>query len=329
MKVGIYARWQRRDTTYAAVQIAELMSLRQHEVTILTPTPTRPAVSGFWDHRVRHDAQVKFADWAAPLAAVIWMFWPQPAQVEWANKAGKRTILVPDWADMAAIGEVGPRFHRIMAATRRWAAMLRNEGVRVAACPWSPMLPVTLRALTRPVRVYVPPHDRPGDVDDALAVDIVEAMLDLDRDVQATISTDGHRGAVVKRLERLAKASRRLTLARPEDYHRQVLRFGEHSLTLLAPVVENMGMSALCSLHMGTPIIGLDVPPFDEIAAATNAIVVPARGDPLDFLESLMTLIQGPRLAQLFDGCPGGLERRRAEFEHAWAMALAPGGTSR
>jgi hypothetical protein len=324
MKIGIYARWQRRDTTYAAVQIAELMSLWQHEVTILTPTPKRPSVSGFWDNRVRHDGHVRFADWAAPLAAVIWMFWPRLEQVEWANKAGKRTILVPDWADMVSLEEVGPLFWRIMAPTRRWAALLRAANVRVSGCPWSPMLPITLRALTTPVQVYMPPVLRPGDIDDSLVVDIVEAMLDLDRYVRATVSTDGHRGGVVKRLERLAKSQRRLTLAKPEDYHRQILRFGEHSLTLLAPAIENMGMSALCSLHMGTPLIGLDVPPFDEIAGPKNSVLVGRQADRLEFLESLMTLIQGPRLAQLFDGCPGGLEQRRTEFEHAWSSALAP-----
>jgi hypothetical protein len=81
-------------------------------------------------------------------------------------------------------------------------------------------------------------------------------------------------------------------------------------------------MSALCSLHMGTPIIGLDVPPFSEIAGARNAILVPARTGGLVFLEELMTLIQSPRLSQLFADCPCGLERRRAEFERVWTNTI-------
>ena len=83
MKVGIYTRWQRRDSTYAAIQIADLMSLWQHEVTILTPTPKRPTVSNFWDSRVRQDSNIRFTDWAAQLAVVIWTFWPTPGQLEW------------------------------------------------------------------------------------------------------------------------------------------------------------------------------------------------------------------------------------------------------
>jgi hypothetical protein len=327
MKVGIYTRWQRRDSTYAAIQIAELLTRWQHEVTILTPTPKKSVVSNFWDNQVRYDSQVRFTEWASPLAVVIWMFWPPSVQPEWAGKASKRAILVPDWADMQAVEAIGPLFWRIMAPTRRWARMFADTGVvNVVPCPWSPMLPITLRTHVGPVRVYVPPGDRPIEGDDVLIIDVAEAMIELDRSVEITISIDGHRGTTVKRLERLAKAKPRLTLIRPEDYQRQIIRYTEHSLTLLPSLFESFGISALCSFHMGTPIISLDMPPLEEMASSRNSVLVEHHADRLSLLEAALTLVEGPKLAQLFAGCPVGLERRRNEFESAWASALAATG---
>jgi glycosyltransferase involved in cell wall biosynthesis len=323
MNVGIYTRWQRRDSTYAAIQVADLLTQR-HAVTILTPTPRRPAVSGFWDGRVRHD--VRFVDWAGPLDVVIWTACPRPEPVAWAAAAGKRTVLVPAWDDLDAIVRAGPRFGRIMAPTYRWARFFAALGARnVVTCPWSPMLPVTLRAPADPVRVYVPPIERPGEADDGLVVEVVEALLELDRSVRATVAIDGRRGGVVRRIERRAKAEPRLTLARPEDYHRQVLRYGEHSLTLIPGGAEGFGMSALCSLHMGTPVVGFDTPPLAELAGPGNSVLVEDR-DGIDLLAALIPLVAGVGLAKLFAGCSRGLGRRRAGFEAAWGEALADGG---
>jgi hypothetical protein len=343
MNVGIYTRWQRRDSTYAAIQIADLMSQWQHEVTILTPTTPKPPVSGFWDGRVRHDSQVRFTEWAAPLSVLIWTFCPHPSQSVWAKSANKRTILVPDWADLHVIDEVGPTFWRIVAPTYCWAQLLKDRGARnVVFCPWSPMLPITRRSSSSPVQVYVPPVDRPGDEDDGLAVDVVEAMLTLNHSAKATISMDGRRGAIAKRLERLAKAEPRLTLDKPADYQQQVLRYSDHSLTLISTVVENFGMSALFSFHMGTPVVGFNIQSRNEMANPQNSVLVNCKatgcspGEPAllvsadrrNLLDALMALVEQPELSQLFDGCPRGLERRRTRFEAGWADMIASGRRS-
>jgi glycosyltransferase involved in cell wall biosynthesis len=322
MNIGIYTRWQRRDSTYAAIQIADLLSQWRHEVTILTPTPTKPPVSSFWDGHVRHDSQVRFTEWAAPLALVIWLFCPHPGQPVWAKNANKRTVLVPDWADLSVISEVGPLFWRVLAPTRCWANLLADRGARnVVHCPWSPVLPITERSHAGPVKVYVPPVDRPGEDDESTAVDIIEAVLSLNKSVQATISTDGRRSALAKRLERLAKAQPRLTLDRPADYHQQVLRYGEHSLTMLTTVVENFAMSALCSFHMGTPVVGFNAPSLDEVANPQNSVLV-ALSDQRGLLDALMALIEQPKLSRLFAGCQAGLAQRRLEFEAVWMDAV-------
>ena len=102
-----------------------------------------------------------------------------------------------------------------------------------------------------------------------------------------------------------------------------MLRYGEHSLTLLPEAGENFGMAALCSLHMGTPVVGFSSPPLDEVADPGNSLLVEARGaDRMGLLDGLMTLIEGPGLPRLFAGCPAGLEQRRGAFEGAWAHVL-------
>jgi glycosyltransferase involved in cell wall biosynthesis len=328
MNVGIYTRWQRRDSTYAAIQVADLLSQWQHDVAILTPTPTKPPVSSFWDARVARDALVRFTDWAESRALVIWTFCPDPAQLNWIVRAGKRAIVVPDWADLHLIDEVSALCWRIYAPTLHWARVLEGRGARnVVLCPWSPVLPITIRTLVPPVRVYVPPVDRPGE-DDELAVDVVEGLLALDRAVVATVSIDGRRGALAKRLDRLAHIEPRLTLDRPLDYHHQILRYGDHSLTLLSAVVENFAIPALCSFHMGTPVIGFNAPTLAEAASPQNAVLVdcgaaPAAVDCRDLLEALMVLVEPSRLSQLFSGCAAGLAQRRLGFESAWRAAVS------
>lgn len=337
MNIGIYTRWQRRDSTYAAIQVADLVSQWQHDVTILTPTPTKPPVSSFWDGRVHHDSQVRFTDWAAPLSLVIWTFCPHPGQLLWAKNTNKRTILIPDWADLRAIDETGSAFWRIMAPTRGWMQRLRAGKTRnIVFCPWSPMLPITKRLPDKTVRIYVPPIERAGDEDGDLAVDVVEAALTLDKLVQATISMNGCRSSVAKRLERLARVEPRLTLDRPADYHQQVLRYGEHSLTLLSTVMENFCMSALCSFHMGTPVVGFNVQSLDEVANQRNSVLVDCEAtgcapgttttlvpnDRRNLLDAIMTLLDGQELSRLFAGCHTGLAQRRLEFEAAWLAVV-------
>jgi hypothetical protein len=337
MNVGIYTRWQRRISTYAAIQIADLMSQWQHDVTILTPTPRKPLVSSFWDKRVRHDSQIRFTDWAATLDIVIWTFCPQPAQPTWVAKAGKRAILVPDWDDLRAIGEAGRQFWRVMAPSQHWVHILKDRGLRNATlCPWSPMLPVTNRQPDGSLKVYVPPVDRPEDSGDGSVIDVVEALFEYDQSVQVTVSMDGRRGVLVKRLENLAKIEPRLTLDRPVNYQQQLLRCGEHSVTLLSSTIYNFGMWALFSLHMGTPIVGFDTQTLDELANPRNSILVPCSAasfvpdeltllmpaDRQSLIDALMLLTEPAELSRISAGCSIGLEQRRLDFEAAWLDAV-------
>jgi glycosyltransferase involved in cell wall biosynthesis len=210
-----------------------------------------------------------------------------------------------------------------MVPARRWAGQLASLGIRnVVACPWSPMLPATRRSPAGPFRLYVPPVLRPGGDDDT-ALAVVEAVLARDRGALVAVSTCGRHHAAAKRLDRLARAEPRLTLDRPVDYHRHLLRYGEHSLTLLPAVPENFAMVALCSLHMGTPVVGLDAAPLGELANGENSVLVAGREDLPD---AVLGLAGGPALARLFAGCPAGLARRRRDFEAAWAGVLPPAG---
>lgn len=322
MRVGIHTRWQRRDVTYAAIQLADLFSRWGHHVALFTPTPRPARVSRYWDGKVRGAARVRFTDWAADLDTVIWTSCPHVGQPAWADKAGKQTVLLGDPGDGPLIEEAYPAFHKVLAPSGHAARALAGARLKnVVACPWSPVLPVTVRveAIDAP-RLYVPPADRPGPAAPDAAAAAIGPALAVQPHAVATVSLDGRPRPAARDLRRLARAfPGRLTLLTGEDYDRQLLRYGEHDLTLLTGTAGGFGVAALCSLHMGTPVVGYLAQPLEEVVAGRSGVLVPRAGRPEDRIRlagALMRVLGSPSaLLRYRAGCPAGLTRRREAFE--------------
>lgn len=333
MRIGICTPWQRRDVTYAAIQLADLFSRWGHHVSVLTSTGHPAAVSRYWDGRACPATRQKFTTWLADLDSVVWTACPRVEQVAWAEKAGKQTVLVADPADGRLIAEVYPAFHKVLAPSGCALRVLAEARLRnVVACPWSPLLPVTTRIypVDRPARVYVPPVDRPGSTVPAAAVEVVAALLANRSGATATVSLDGRPRATAHRLRRLAhEYPGRLILLPREDYDRQLLRHGEHDVTLLTATSEVFGMTALCAVHMGTPVVGYAVAPLEEVVGGRCGVLVAggSAGGPTRLARRLGRVVDDSlELARLRDDCPVGLISRRQAFEHALSgIAARPG----
>jgi hypothetical protein len=319
MRLGICTRWQRRDVTYAAIQLADLFSRWGHSVSILTITSSPALVSHYWDRKVLSGRNARFTDWASALDVVLWTSCPHRGQVVWTNKAGKQTVLLADPADGDRITHVYPDFSQVLAPSRYAARMLAVAGLRnVIPCAWSPVLPPTRKdRRDTELRVYVPP----AAGNDALAV--IEALLGNYR-FTASVSADGHCPAALRRFRRLAREYRdRLTILPREDYDRQLASYAEHDLTLLAVGQTALGMEALCSIHMGTPVLAYRVHPLDEIVGGHAGDLVDriSENDALQLARRLALYVTEPeRIDPAFNGCPDGLTDRREAFEIGLTM---------
>jgi glycosyltransferase involved in cell wall biosynthesis len=91
----------------------------------------------------------------------------------------------------------------------------------------------------------------------------------------------------------------------------------------LASTAECFGMTALCSLHAGVPVMAFSAPPLDEfIEPGNNGILIPSRD--LTRFETALTQLTGQpdRLARLRLTCSAGLAERAHDFEQAWGTIL-------
>lgn len=346
MNVGIVTRYQPRDSTYAAIQLAGLARCMGNQASVYTTTPRRPVVHPAWDGRVVRDA--RFTDWAGPLDLVVWMDCPPADQLAWAVASGpghrrRVAVLVASWEDsLSEIRTIYPGFAAVVAPSSALAAHLRECGTEnLREIPWSPRLPVTCPRPVpddRPISVHFPLCELQGREHDAAAVDLIERLLRVDMPVSIRASLDGRSGEVVRRLERRAKAHARLTLAKCNGFEETFIALGEHDLTALTTVSESFGMMALCSLHAGSPVIGPGAPPLDEFLVdgkngalvagefreVQPGLVIPSLADQDAFEARLLAVLSDRAgLSGLRLSCTAGLEARAANFDELWAEFLS------
>jgi glycosyltransferase involved in cell wall biosynthesis len=338
VNVGVHTRYQPRESTYAAIQVADLARDCGNEVSVFTTTPRRPPVHARWDCRVVRD--VPFTAWAASLDLIVWMDVPSAEQVTWAMRprdglGPRRTVLVADrehTRDM--LRDVYPRFTHVVAPSLASATHLRAAGVDgVVSIPWSPRLPVTRRGpAPADVRLHFPLCTVQDRGQDPLVLDLVERLLRRAAPADVRVTMNGRSGEIVRRLERRAREYGRLTLGRCADFESLVLCLGEHDVTVLPVAGGSFGMVALCSLHAGVPVVTFDAVPVDEfVHDGRHGVLVRGTGvdgvDTVDvdrFEDALSRLLdRGTRLAEMQSACTEGLAARVGEFERAWAVILS------
>jgi hypothetical protein len=344
MNVGVHVRYQSLDLTYAALQVADLAVCCGNGVSVYTTTPRRRPVHARWDGRVVRG--VKFTDWAETLDLIIWVGCPLIEQVQWTLRGRKgllrrRAVLVATWDDTGEmIRTVYPAFSDVVAPSHAAAEVLGAATMKnVRTIPWSPRLPITVRPPLdegqRP-SLHFPLHDARRE-HDAATVDMIERILRHGVAADVHVSLNGRSGEVVRRLERRAREHTNLTLARCTDFELFLLALGAHDLTVLVGVGDAFGMTALCSLHAGTPVVAFDAPPLDELVisgkhgvlvpgAVTHAPpggAVPGIRDYAQFEVTLARVLeQHKHLAALRANCSVGLAVRAARFEQMWGSIL-------
>jgi hypothetical protein len=331
MNVGIYARYQPRETTYAAIRVAQLARQFGNQVSFLATTPRRGLVHADWDDRVLRD--VRFTDWAETLDTIIWLECPLIEQVLWSRRARKgrsrrRVILIASPHDSeVAIRQVYPAFDSVVAPSDELAlGLLQGYGLKtVLAAPWSPGLPVTVRRGAHgPLRLHFLLWEPPYPGSDVTALAIIGNLLAAQVDIAIHVTLNSRSGETVRYLGRHARADGRMTFSRGSDFETLLLAFGDHDLTVDVTPANVFGILPLCSLHAGTPTIVADgMVARAIIADGRYGACVPA-GDPAEFLAAIDCIVVCPDLLdRMREGCPAWLRQRARDFEGAWATLLS------
>ncbi len=333
MDVGIVTRYQHRDVTLAAIQLCDLFA-PLGRVHILTTTPVPPRLHQQWDRRVMPVSLLPrrraFTTWfkIARPRLMIWTEAPALGQVAYANARGCMTVLVATCReDEDAIRRVYPEFSRVVAPSRAALDVLTYQFKlnNVVAAPWSPM-----RAVTRkrpgppgPMRYHVPLAGSMAAGVPAEAVGMMRSLMAA-TPCEFTVSHSHWAPATLRMLVRLAREVPRLTLVKAGVYDSHLVELAAHDATVVLSQLDPFGMSALCSLHMGTPVIAYKTPPMNEIVRdLENGVLVTGGDDAAGALARMEgTLheiaVDTGLLARTRDWTFTGLVKRRRAFEKAW-----------
>ena len=101
MCVGIYTHYAHCDQAYYAVRLAELFRIVGVPFDIYSDIlPARLQLSH--DRAVRSREQLTFTDWVKKQQVVIWTHIPRVEQINYCQRRGIKTVLVPMWQDMVS-----------------------------------------------------------------------------------------------------------------------------------------------------------------------------------------------------------------------------------
>lgn len=335
MSIGICTRYSRHEATFAAIRIAEWARRSGRELSIFSITDQRISIDPRWDREVVHDQL--FTQWVEGCDTIVWTTIPHPEQVYWARRQGKRCVAVVLWHELILEDrESMTLFDQLICPSIACYQLLRGWGLRNLMCaPWDCGSPFFSKPAEHPVikpRLLLPLWDGNARRTEMTAIDIIGRALYRDSQVEATIvyNSSTIRAAGVKKLKDLQKWFQpRLVIRKGVHPTERPLLFQEHDLTLWPSHWESLGLTGLTSIAMGTPVMGFNFRPTNEILSESNGVPVRCSGERVNDLglpcaipdyemmdELLHQAVKDPAyIRQLQTTVLDGAEQRRAGFE--------------
>lgn len=285
MQIGIYTRYQRRDPTYMAIQLAELISRRGGEVSVLSDTPNFIPVDPHWDRRTLRYRQTQFTQWARELDLLVWTHIPPTAQARWCRKHDIATVLLFPWDEFWHHDPQQMRaITRVVSPLRACGALLRDsyDMRNVTVIPWAASLP--------PLRRFPASRESPPRLPKVLfplvscqplrmETSIVNMACCVARSGLASVEVmyDVVAGYCRRQLMRLHKSELPITVTRVRDELQQRIKYAEADLVVWGSLIETCGLTGLRSLTMGTPVVSFKRAPAEEfVVNGRNGFLVDA-----------------------------------------------------
>lgn len=268
MRVGIVCRYQANSSTFAALAMARVLTQQRIAVSFYSRTklPTF-TVDTDWDKQITGPGE-SFTEWGKTCQTLVWFQPPPVDEVRWAKRQGIRAVLVANWLELSCrcYSQLEP-FDSVLSPVRVACDYLRDRlGLEnVYPCPWALGLPSVCRPTNGYQRLLVPVFDDGAKTLKQLLMGL-EWLLTALPAVSVCVPHTGRLSTVCqRRLSALTKRHPQLQLVVDKAIGRRHLYYGQADLTLLYKPEDDFGLAALTSLTMGTPIVGFNCPPWNEL----------------------------------------------------------------
>lgn len=343
MRIGLFTRYQPNELTRVALQLADWLSQRHVPVTIRAKGHIGTVDPG-WDRTIIHDrSSLVFTEWAKGCSAIVWTHTPPAEQLRWAKEKKIRNIYLASWDELDVDPtQAYPLFHKIVLPSRVPADMLKRSHklTNVVTVPLYPNLPITQkgsRALSPHVRILVPLYSQTTTAVHCETMRTMSRVLDNVPDASVTILYHRLNGIATRLLDELRKEyGSRLKACSGLLTSELHLCYAQHDITVWPSQQENFGLIGATSLYLGTPVIGFDIPPINEIIRNgrngvlldTNVSIGAAgtRWATLHYQrleKAVIEVAQDPALlSTLQQNTAEGLEHRMLTFNESWMSLL-------
>ena len=282
MSVGIVTRYSRHEAAFAAIRVAEWFTRQGRDVSIFSVTDHRVSLDPRWDGQVIPYGTMLFTDWLQQLDWVVMTAVPHPEQIHWCKAHGKKTAIVVLWHELYVEDrEALAHTDCLICPSRACFELLKGWGLRNLLCvPWDCGSPFFTKPadyeIGRP-RLLLPIWDGNARRTEMTAIDIIGRALYRHPDVEATIAYNSStvRSKGVRLMKEMQKwFGDRLTLTKGVHPNDRPLLYQQHDLTIWPSHWESLGLVGLTSVAMGTPVMGFNFRPTNEILTESNGVPV-------------------------------------------------------
>lgn len=339
--LGIISRYQKHDSTFAAVAIAQKLQERGEKFSFFVRGWRAKSILPAWDNKVIID---RYDTWIDDKQLIIWT---EPADEVWVHYSTAHNIhnyLYSSWEQIQQYDEKSLSYYsNIITPTLMQAMLLRDRFKleNVDVIPYNANLPITHKLGTvepGKIRLFMSLYGSQLKRVELSAVLMLADICNEFKHVFITIAcSKGLAPYTIRDLKSYSKEfTDRWTVHHDCPWHKQVILMGESDLTVWPAKYDGLGLIGLSSLHMGTPVIAWDVPPMNEhLSPGANAILVSceldhnwlgvpqAVPDYEQFIRSLRWLINRPEvLADLRKQTHDHLESHTKAFNEGWDLFL-------
>jgi glycosyltransferase involved in cell wall biosynthesis len=339
--LGIVTRYQKHDSTFAALAIARHLEARGCNFSLLSRGWRAKSVIPDWDSHIK---TVRYDTWLKNKQLIIWT---EPADEAWLHYAAVNHVysyLYSSWEQFGSYDEKTLSYYaRILAPTPMQAMLLRDrfQLANVSSIPFTPGLPVTHKRgnmVPGQLRLFTSLYGAQLKRVELAAVLMLADMCAEFPEVHVTIAcSKGLAPYTIRDLREYAKQfGTRWTVKHDCPWQEQTLLIADSDLTVWPAKYDGIGLLGLTSLYMGTPVVAWDVPPMNEhLSPGANALLVPceldynwlgvphAIPDYEEFVRVLRWIISKPAvLADLRKKTHDRLLEQRKAFAVGWDQIL-------
>ena len=344
MRVGIYTHYAHCDEAYLAIRLADFLRTQNIECSIYSENqPGKLRVT--YDNTILHKKKIKYTHWAKSVSTVIWTRPPKLEQVNYAKRAGCRTMVVPMWQEMVRpFRKVMQRVDHVIAMSAECRELFTTvyKFKNVTLIPFDTGLPaIKKRQQVDPkkVKIFLPWFDRNARCANSNFLGFLGYLITRMPDAHLTVAVSSSKfsPAVAKFFQTLGrKTDGRVKLLRNVPLLKRLELYTQHDLTFYPAECDNYGFCPLTSLSCGTPVLSFNLSPqTDFIHPETNGALSTTKVDYDEngvphaapkyetIITTLQTLIAEPwSIDTLNKRVNHNLNTRRRAFEMGWQTIL-------